>query len=126
MATDLVDQPVMQREQLDRTGQEPLSFGGQGDPPGRAHEQPRPQLALQPGDVAAQRLLGNVEASGGPPEVQLVGHGDEAAQQPRMDVGHNPSTIDNADVSIVVGPVLDTHAWRGDGGRIDTPRQLHL
>jgi hypothetical protein len=40
---------------------------------------------LEPGDVTAQRLLGDEQARRRPPEMKLVGHSHEVAQAPQFD-----------------------------------------
>ena len=57
---------------------------GQLDARARAVEQAHSELALEPGDLLAQSGLGDVQTLGGATEVQLVGEGDERAQQPRI------------------------------------------
>lgn len=73
--------------------QETLPVRGEGDLPGGADEELPAQLALQPADVAAQRLLRHVEPGGGTGEVQLLGHGDEGAEDTGIGVGggHRPN-----------------------------------
>ena len=44
----------------------------------------QPELALHAPDQLAHRRLGHVEAVGRPPEVQLLGHGDEVAQMTKL------------------------------------------
>lgn len=96
-----------QRARLDRPGraevvvggdhpagvrQQPFAVGREGDLPGGPYEQFRTEFALQPPDVAAECLLGDVEPGGGAGEVQLLGDGDEGAQQPGIGIGggHGP------------------------------------
>jgi hypothetical protein len=46
-------------------------------------------VTLEPGDVAAERLLGDVQAGRGSSEMQLLGHGNEVAHQSKVEViGH--------------------------------------
>jgi hypothetical protein len=60
--------------------QEDLPGLGQLDPAPVALEQRDPQLVLELGDLPAESGLGDVEALGRPPEVELLGDGDEVAQ----------------------------------------------
>jgi hypothetical protein len=50
-----------------------------------ALEQPHADLALEPGDLLAERGLAHVQAGRRAAEVQLVGERDERAQQPRVE-----------------------------------------
>jgi hypothetical protein len=67
-------------------GQQPLALGGERHLAGAADEQRGAPLALQAADVAAEGLLGHVEAGGGAGEVELLGDGGEGAQQPWVGV----------------------------------------
>lgn len=80
----------MQGEELGRPGHQPFPLRGERDPAGRSNEERHPELAFEPGDVATERLLGDVHAGCGPPEVQLLGHGEEVPEQPGVDVAHEP------------------------------------
>ena len=51
----------------------------------RAVEQADADLALEPGDLLAQRRLGDVQSFGRSPEVQLLREHHERAQQPRVE-----------------------------------------
>lgn len=63
-------------------GQQAVPVGGELDGTGGADEQRGRQCLFEAPDVPAQRLLGDVQAGGGPGEVQFLGNGDEPAQQP--------------------------------------------
>jgi hypothetical protein len=56
-------------------------------------------------DLVAQRRLGDVEARGGPAEVELLSDGEEVAEQARFE-------IDSERLSIMRGGVLDTKQAR--------------
>jgi hypothetical protein len=43
-------------------------------------------VALQPGHIPAQCLLGDVEPGGRPPEVQLLRDGHEVTHQPQVEI----------------------------------------
>lgn len=74
--------------------QQPLPVGGRLDGPGRPDEQRGAEGLFEPPYVPAQRLLGDVQAGGGAGEVQLLGHGDEPAQQPGIHItGHHPRRL---------------------------------
>ena len=59
---------------------------GELDPTSRSVEQVDAQLGLELPDRGAQRLLGHVQAGSGSGEVQLLGDGDEVAQQSQVAV----------------------------------------
>jgi hypothetical protein len=80
----------VQGQELGRPGHQPLTLGSERDPARRSDEERHPELAFEPGDVATERLLGDVQAGCGPPEVQLLGHGEEVPEQPGIDVAHQP------------------------------------
>jgi hypothetical protein len=61
--------------------------------------------ALELADLVAQRRLGDVEARGGPAEVELFSDGYEIAKQARLE-------IDSERLSLVRGRVLDTKQAR--------------
>jgi hypothetical protein len=62
---------------------------GELDVAGGAHEQFGPEVALEAGDRRAQRLLGHVQPGGGAREVQLLGNGEEVAEQAQIGI-HTP------------------------------------
>jgi hypothetical protein len=78
----------MHSEELDGPGKEPLAFRGERDLAGGPLEQSHPQLRLEPGYVAAERLLRDEEPGRRPAEVKVLGHGDEVPQQPRAEILH--------------------------------------
>lgn len=49
-------------------------------------EQAETDLLLQSADLLGQRRRGDEQLGGGPPEMTLVGDGDEVAQQPEVEV----------------------------------------
>jgi hypothetical protein len=52
---------------------------------GGAAQEVAPHEPFQVADLPTQRGLGQVEPGGGPPEVELLGHGHERAQVPHLD-----------------------------------------
>jgi hypothetical protein len=64
-APQLLEGLVVEGEQLAGSDQQAPAFGGERDPAGGADEQPHAELPLQPADVAAEGLLGHVQAGGG-------------------------------------------------------------
>lgn len=69
-------------QHLAGVGQQPFPVGGQLHRAGGAQEQRGAQVPFEAAHVTAQGLLGDVQAGGGAGEVQFLGHGEEAAQQP--------------------------------------------
>jgi hypothetical protein len=51
-----------------------------------AHEQVGAERALELLDLVAQRRLGDIDARGGPAEMELLGDGQEVAQQARLEI----------------------------------------
>jgi len=51
-----------------------------------ADEQVGAEGALELVDLVAQRRLGDVQARGGPAEMELLGDGQEVAQQARLEI----------------------------------------
>ena len=49
-----------------------------------AHEQLHPDTGLERLDLLRERRRGDVQTRRRPPEVQLLGHGDEVAQLPQF------------------------------------------
>jgi len=58
---------------------------GQLDAMRRAPQQRAAEQPLKRADLTAERRLGNVEALGRPPEVELLGDGDEGTQVAQLD-----------------------------------------
>jgi hypothetical protein len=54
--------------------------------PAVTHEQVRPERLLELVNLVAERGLGDVEARGGAAEVELLGNGQEVAQQARLEI----------------------------------------
>jgi hypothetical protein len=69
-----------------RLGEQRAAGGGQLDPSARAQEQWRAELVLELADLVAQRRLRDVQARGRAAEVELLGDGEEVAQQARLEV----------------------------------------
>ena len=67
-------------ENLPGVGEKALAGFGKGYPTAVALEQGYPKLAFQGLDLLGQRRLADVQALGGPGEVELFGDGDEVAQ----------------------------------------------
>jgi hypothetical protein len=89
----LLEGQVVEGEEGSGVHQEPLAVRGERDLAGGAGEQPPAELPLEPGDVAAEGLLGQVEPGGGAGEVQLLGNGDEMTQQTQVQLTrHRPGT----------------------------------
>jgi hypothetical protein len=84
----LVEDPVVQGQELGRPGHQPLTLRSERDPAGRSNKERH--SAFEPGDVATERLLCDVQAGCGPPKVQLLGHGEEVPEQPGVDVADEP------------------------------------
>jgi hypothetical protein len=59
---------------------------GELDVAAGAHEQVRAERALELVDLVAQRRLGDVEARGGPAEMELLRDGQEIAEQARLEI----------------------------------------
>ena len=95
----LFEDAVVELEELEGAGEQPFTLGRERDLSGRPDEQLHAELAFQPGDAAAQCLLGDVEARRSAPEVLFSSDGDEATQQPRVDVPH-PSEQDKRTLAL--------------------------
>ena len=101
---------------------------GQRHLPGGPYEELGAQLPLQPPDVAAQRLLGDVEPGGGAGEVQLLGDGDEGAQEAGVEVvigADIAATLTTRSASMGADQVLDAVTAPGDGRRMPHPLDPH-
>jgi len=85
--------------------EERLPGGGQLDLPAGASEQFCAEGALELSDLVAQRRLGDVEPRGGTAEVELLGDGQEVANQARL-------KIDSPSLSIAWEKVLDENRGR--------------
>jgi hypothetical protein len=82
----LVEDLVVDGDQVARPGQQPLTVGRERHPSGRPDEQAGAQLVLEPADLAADRLLRDVQPLRRPGEAQLLGDRDEVAQGPDLEV----------------------------------------
>lgn len=80
------EQRVLRLDDPPRVGHQPQPGRGEFHVPRTAYEQLLPQLPLQTPHIPAEGLLRHVAARGGPGEVQFLGHGEETAQQPGLDV----------------------------------------
>ena len=85
-AAQLLEGLVVEGEQLAGAHQQPLAVGRERDPAGGAGEQAHAELPLEAADVAAHGLLGHVQPGGGAGKVQLLGNGDEVAQQAQVEL----------------------------------------
>jgi hypothetical protein len=108
-APQLVEDLVVQGEELGRPGHQPFALQRERDPAGGSDEERHPELPFKPGDVAAQRLLGDVQAGCGPPEVQFLGHGEEAPEQPGVHVAHEATPLGAS----AGGPTLESAGRSG-------------
>jgi hypothetical protein len=89
VVAQLLEGLVVEGEQLAGADQEALALEGERDPAGGPAEQADAQLPLEAADVAAERLLGHVQAGGGAAEVELLGDRHEVAEQAQIQlVGH--------------------------------------
>ena len=79
------DRLVEVGEQLPRAVEQRAAGDGQLDAVRRAPQQLAPEQPLERADLAAERGLGEVQARGGPIEVELLGDGDERPQVPDLD-----------------------------------------
>jgi hypothetical protein len=75
--------------------EQPDAVAGERDPAGGPFQQPHPELALEPGDLLADRGLHHRQPLGGPAEVQLLGDGDEVPQL--AELHHTPPSITGTD-----------------------------
>jgi hypothetical protein len=71
-------------EHAARLGQQGLPRTGQPHRPAGPVEQPHAELAFEPGDLLADRGLGDVQPLGGPAEVQLLRDGGEVRQLTKL------------------------------------------
>jgi hypothetical protein len=83
---------VVEGEQLAGVAQQALALQGERDPAGGPAEQADAQLPLEPADVAAECLLGHVQAGGGAGEVELLGDDHEVAEQAQVQLVRHPAT----------------------------------
>jgi hypothetical protein len=101
---------VVQCEQLPRPAQQHVTGRCERDLARCPVEQPRAGPFLQPLDIATECLLGEEQPLRGAAEVQFLGHHNEVAQQPHLQVaGHDVlcTPIHTAGVWIIVEQVLD-------------------
>jgi predicted MFS family arabinose efflux permease len=101
-APQLLERSVVGREQGSSVHEQALTSGGEGHSTRAPDEQRGADLILQPTDVSAQRLLRHIEPVRRAGEVQLLGDGDERAEQSEVELFHA--------FPMLVGPqlVLDT------------------
>jgi hypothetical protein len=97
---------ALERRERDwRFLEEHLPGGGELDLAAGAHEQLGAEGALELADLGAQRRLGDVQPRGGTAEVELLGDGQEVANQARL-------KIDSPSLSIAWEKVLDENRGR--------------
>ena len=89
-AAQLLEGLVVEGEQLTGPHQQALAVGSEGNPAGGAGEQGHAELPLQPGNVAAEGLLGHVQSGGGTGEVQFLGDRHELAQEAQVQLARHP------------------------------------
>ena len=73
---------VGERQQAPGVSEELLTSCGQADVAAVAHEQGLAELVLKLADLLRERRLADVEPRGGTPEVQIIRHSDEVANEP--------------------------------------------
>jgi hypothetical protein len=79
-----LDRAVGGLERRPRVLEEDLARVRELDAAAVAAEQPDAELVLEAGDGLGQRRLGDVEALGGMPEMELLGDGDEVAELAKL------------------------------------------
>ena len=72
------------REQATALGQKGAAGIGEFDPPARSLEQRYPELLFELADLVAERWLGDVQALGGPAEVELLRDRDEVLHESQV------------------------------------------
>ena len=109
---ELVEQPVGALEQG-------LTRDRELDAVGRATQQVAADEAFERADLAAEGRLGQVEAGGGPAEVELLGHGHERPQVAQLDpVGRRGEGQDRAGRPAGAGVVHGDHCDRDRAGAV--------
>src|SRR5262245_50469240 len=96
----------MEGNQLPGPAQQPLAIRGEGDSSSRSDEQLNAEFPFKPGNIATQRLLGDVQPGRRTAEMELIGYCHEVAQEARVDVaGHVPILTTQA------GESLPSRCW---------------
>ena len=120
---DVRPQGVVSRDQVPGALEQALALGRQADPAGRPQEEPHAQSGLQPLDLAAQRLLGDVQPGRSAREVELLGRRHEVAQRTDVELVADGTTRGIHAIRMIIGgrQVLDARTPARDGGGLNQP-----